>query len=57
MTGVDLSKATFDRCELRACTLEGVRGARDFSGIAMPLVDVVNLAPLFASACGVRVID
>lgn len=57
MTGVDLSKSSFDRCELRACTLEGVRGARDFSGLAIPLVDVVQLAPLFASACGVRVLD
>jgi uncharacterized protein YjbI with pentapeptide repeats len=57
MTGVDLSNATFDRCELRACTLEGVRGARDFTGVSMPLVDIVNLAPVFAGACGVRVLD
>jgi hypothetical protein len=57
MTGVDLSKVSFDRCEMRACTLEGVRGARDFSGLAMSLVDVVELAPLFATACDVRIVD
>lgn len=56
-TGADFSKATFERCELRNCTLDGVRGARDFSGITMSMVDVIDLAPLFAQACGVAILD
>lgn len=56
LTGADLTKVDFDRCELRGCTLDGARGVRDLSGVAMTVVDVIDLAPLFAMACGVHVL-
>lgn len=57
LTGADVSRASFERCELRGCSLEGVRGLHDLSGIAMSLLDVIDVAPLFARACGVHVLE
>ena len=57
LTGADFSKTSFERCELRGCTLDEARGIHDLTGVAMTLLDVVELAPLFASAMGITIVD
>jgi uncharacterized protein YjbI with pentapeptide repeats len=57
LSEVDLSGARFDRCELRGCTLDGIRGAERLRGVAMPWEDIVASAGTFAAALGVSVVD
>jgi uncharacterized protein YjbI with pentapeptide repeats len=57
LTEADLTEARFDRCELRGCTLDGIRGATRLRGIAMPWEDIVASVGTFAAALGVSVID
>jgi uncharacterized protein YjbI with pentapeptide repeats len=59
--GCDLSAATFggaqfERSELRGCRLEGLRGVDGLRGAALEWPAIVDLAPAFAAALGVRVI-
>ncbi len=51
-----LSGARLERVELRACDLTGLRGADALRGARMAWVDVVEHAPLFASALGIEVV-
>jgi uncharacterized protein YjbI with pentapeptide repeats len=37
LTEVDLTQATFDRCEMRGCTLDGVRAPERLRGVSMPV--------------------
>jgi uncharacterized protein YjbI with pentapeptide repeats len=57
LTEADLSNARLAHCELRSCTLDGVRGAASLRGAAMPWADIVAAAGTFAEALGVRVLD
>jgi uncharacterized protein YjbI with pentapeptide repeats len=58
----DLTEATFTdarlaRVELRACRLTGLRGVEALRGARMPWSDVLDNAPLFATALGLELID
>jgi hypothetical protein len=44
-------------CELRACTLDDLRGAEALRGTAMRWEDIVAAAGTFADALGIRVLD
>ena len=57
LSNPDLSGARMSRCELRNCTLEGLRGAEALRGAAMPWPDIVAAAGLFADALGIRVLE
>ena len=57
LTDADLSGARLAHCELRGCTLDGLRGAASLRGAAMPWADIVAAAGTFADAVGVRVLD
>lgn len=49
----DFSGAEFKRCEMRGCTLERARGVQSLRGVAMPWVDVMAAAGVFAGALGI----
>jgi uncharacterized protein YjbI with pentapeptide repeats len=57
LTELDVTQASFARCELRGCTIDGMRGAERLRGIAMPWEDILASAGTFAAAVGVTVID
>ena len=57
LTEADLMDARFDRCELRGCTIDGIRGAERLRGVAMPWEDIVASVGTFAAAVGVKVLD
>lgn len=52
-----LSSATLQRVELRSCDLTGLRGVESFRVVRMPWNDVLENAPLFATAIGIEMID
>ena len=56
LTEADLTGLRIDRCELRACTLDGLAGVERLRGAAMPWADVVGHAGLLAAALGIRVL-
>ena len=51
------SSATLQRVELRGCDLAGLRGVEALRGARMPWNDVLENAPLFATAVGIEIID
>jgi uncharacterized protein YjbI with pentapeptide repeats len=51
------SGATLKRVELRGCNLSAVRGVDALRGARMPWNDVLENAPLFATALGVEIVD
>jgi uncharacterized protein YjbI with pentapeptide repeats len=58
----DLRKARFSgvkpkRVELRGCQLDGLEGIEALRGARMPWNDVLQNAPLFASALGLEIVD
>jgi uncharacterized protein YjbI with pentapeptide repeats len=60
--GCDLHKATFSgarlkRVELRGCRLAGLEGVEALRGARLPWDDVLENAPLFATALGVEIVD
>jgi len=57
LTEADVTDARFDGCELRGCTIDGMRGAERLRGIAMPWEDIVASVGTFAAAVGVTVLD
>jgi uncharacterized protein YjbI with pentapeptide repeats len=57
LSEADLAGVRIDRCELRACTLDGMSGIERLRGAAMPWGDVVGHAGLLAAALGIRVLD
>jgi len=57
LSGADLTGARFERCELRGCTLDAIRGAERLRGTAMRWEDIVAAAGTFADALGVRVLE
>ena len=57
LTDADVSGSRLAHCELRGCTLDGLRGAASLRGAAMPWADIVAAAGTFADAVGVRVLD
>jgi uncharacterized protein YjbI with pentapeptide repeats len=57
LTEADLTGVRIDRCELRACTLDGMAGVERLRGAAMPWGDIVGHAGLLAEALGIRVLD
>jgi uncharacterized protein YjbI with pentapeptide repeats len=57
LTEADLANARFDRCELRGCTIDGIRAAERLRGIAMPWEDIVASVGTFAAALGVTILD
>ncbi len=52
-----LSAARLRRVELRGCDLTGLRGAEALQGARMPWADVLENAPLFATALGLEIVD
>lgn len=48
---------TVERVELRGCKLEGAQGIESLRGARLPWNDVLEHAPLFASALGLEIID
>ena len=57
MAGTDLRGAKLHRCELRGNRMEGLRGVERLRGAAMPWVDIVGAAGLWAQALGISVLD
>ncbi len=57
MTATDLRGAKLHRCELRSNRLEQLRGVDRLRGTAMPWVDIVGAAGLWAQALGISVLD
>lgn len=57
LTGADLSHSTFARSELRGCRCDGLVGAEQLRGTAMPWADIVALAPELAAGVGIAVLD
>jgi uncharacterized protein YjbI with pentapeptide repeats len=57
LTEADVSDARFEGCELRGCTIDGMRGAERLRGVAMPWEDIVASVGTFAAAVGVTVLD
>jgi uncharacterized protein YjbI with pentapeptide repeats len=53
MTATDLRGAKLHRCELRSNRLEELRGVERLRGAAMPWVDIVSGAGLWAQALGI----
>jgi uncharacterized protein YjbI with pentapeptide repeats len=52
-----LSGAKIKRVDLRGCDLAGLEGAEALRGARMPWNDVLQNAPLFATALGVEIVD
>jgi uncharacterized protein YjbI with pentapeptide repeats len=57
MAATDLRGARLHRCELSANRLEGLLGVDRLRGCAMPWVDIVGGAGLWAQALGITVLD
>jgi uncharacterized protein YjbI with pentapeptide repeats len=57
LSEIDLTGAAFADCEMRGCTLDGLRGADRLRGVAMAWEDIVASAGTFAAALGVRALD
>lgn len=57
LSEAELGGLRIDGCELRGCTLDGVRGAASLRGAAMPWSDVVNSAGTLADALGIRILE
>ena len=58
----ELRKARFSgvklkRVELRDCQLDGLEGVEALRGARMPWADVLQNAPLFATALGLEIVD
>jgi uncharacterized protein YjbI with pentapeptide repeats len=56
MTATDLRGARLHRCELRGNRLEGVLGVERLRGCAMPWIDILGAAGLWAQALGISVL-
>jgi uncharacterized protein YjbI with pentapeptide repeats len=52
-----LLEADLSRCELRDCSYRGLRGIEGLRGAAIGWPDAIELAPAFAAALGVRMVD
>ena len=57
LTGSRWFDTRMQRCELRGCTLDGLEDVARLDGVAMPLLDVVDQAPLLARLLGVHVLQ
>ena len=57
MAATDLRGARLHRCELRSNRLDGLLGVDRLRGSAMPWVDIVGAAGLWAQALGIAVLD
>ena len=57
LSEADLANARFERCELRGCTIDAIRGAERLRGVAMPWEDIVASVGTFAAAVGVTILD
>jgi uncharacterized protein YjbI with pentapeptide repeats len=57
MIATDLRAAKLHRCELRSNRLEELRGVDRLRGAAMPWVDIVGGAGLWAQALGISVLE
>jgi uncharacterized protein YjbI with pentapeptide repeats len=51
------SRARLKRVEIRGCDLTGLRGVEALRGARMPWNDVLQTAPLLATALGLEIID
>ena len=51
------SSASVERVDLRGCDLAGVQGVEAFRSARMPWNDILQNAPLFATALGIEIID
>jgi len=52
-----LAGTSLKRVELRSCGLAGLEGVETLRGARMPWNDVLENAPLFATALGVEIVD
>ena len=57
LTEADLRGARLRRCELRGNTLDGLLGIESLRGAAMRWADIVEGAPLWASALGITALE
>ena len=57
LSEADLANARFERCELRGCTIDAIRGAERLRGVAMPWEDIVASVGTLAAAVGVTILD
>jgi uncharacterized protein YjbI with pentapeptide repeats len=56
LTKAVLTKASFDRSEMRDCELEGIASPEQLRGVAMPMNDILRSASLLACAVGVHIL-
>jgi uncharacterized protein YjbI with pentapeptide repeats len=57
LKAADFNGTRFEKCVLRATSLEDVAGIQRLDGVAMPWADIVANAGAFAAALGARVLD
>jgi len=57
LAGASLAGATFTRCELRRCRLEGIGNPERLRGVRMPMADVVQAADVLAAAAGIEILE
>jgi uncharacterized protein YjbI with pentapeptide repeats len=57
LRGATFTAVTLQRVELRGCDLAGALGVESLRGARMPWNDVLENAPLFATALGIEIVD
>ena len=57
MTEADFRGAKMKDCQIRRCDLTGIEGTASLRGVAMEWADIVEMAPVWAAALGLVVID
>jgi uncharacterized protein YjbI with pentapeptide repeats len=57
LTRADIGGARLGGCQMRGCTLDGLRGVDRLRGVAMPWDDILAAAGVFAAELGVRLLE
>ncbi len=57
MSRADLRGARLERCDMRRANLTELEGVTALKGVSMPWPDIVEMAGVWASALGIRVLE
>jgi hypothetical protein len=57
LTKASIAEATFGRCEMRDCELNGIGNAERLRGVAIPWPDIVRSAAVLAEGVGVDILE